>query len=154
MNNILTYEDFLKEHSDYRNVTGYGTMGGSGDQRTGPSFNKGPDSATYRLPSVIGVETDDISDPYFAQRRTQKMKRIKKNKNIERNRKDKTKYLRGLEKDTQKNKIMEQHDEIDPYGEEVWSEKEERRIKKREKRRERLEMIKHFFSNLGETMPR
>jgi len=111
------------EEADYRNVTGYGSMGGNGDQRTGPSFNRGPDAATYRLPNVVGTATDDITDPYFAARRDQKVKRIKKNPHIEKNRKKKTKYLRSLDKDTQKNKLLEINSDVDPYGEENWDEK-------------------------------
>ncbi len=118
---IKTFDEFINE-SDYRNVTGYGTMGGSGDQNTGPSFNKGPDAATYRLPSVVGVESDDISDPYFSGRRSQKRKKLRKHPAIEKNRKDKTKYLDRLEKDTQ-NKLIENKNDLDPYGEENWDEK-------------------------------
>ena len=102
----LLRESKTNEEADYRNVTGNGTMGNPSDQNAGPSFNKGPDSATYRRPSVIGVETDDIKDPYFAQRRDQKRQRVKKNQKVEKNRKDKAKYLDGLEKDSQ-NKVDE-----------------------------------------------
>ena len=108
MSNIKTYDEFINE-SDYRNVTGYGSMGGSGDQNTGPSFNKGPDAATYSLPSVVGVETDIIKDPYFSGRRGQKRRKVKKHPAIEKNRKEKTKYLDKLEKDTQ-NKLIEKID--------------------------------------------
>ena len=102
MDNIKSYDEFVNEEGDYRNVTGAGSMGGSSDQRTGPSFNKGPDAATFRLPNVIGTTTDDVSDPYFSGQREMKRKRVKKNKNIERNRKNKTKYLDSIDRDTQK----------------------------------------------------
>jgi len=104
MGNIKTYDEFINE-ADYRNVTGNGTMGGSGEQNAGPSFNKGPDAATYRLPSVIGVEGDNIDDPYFAGRREQKRKRTKKNQKLEKLRKDKSKYLKELDIETQEKKL-------------------------------------------------
>jgi hypothetical protein len=103
---IKKFLEFIKEESDYRNVTGFGSMGSGDPQNAGPSFNKGPDSAIYQRPSVIGVASDDISDPYFAVRQQQKRKRVKKNQWIEKNRKDKTKYLRNIDKDTQ-NKVLE-----------------------------------------------
>lgn len=103
MNNIKKFDEFINEESDYRNVTGTG----SGDQQnSGPSFNKGPYSATYRLPTVIGVETDEFEDPYFGQDREQRRKRIKKNPHIEKNRKDKAKYFDKMDKKTQ-NKVIE-----------------------------------------------
>lgn len=99
MNNLKTFEQFVNEEfTDYRNVTGYGSMGQSGEQNAGPSFNKGPDSATYRRPDVVGVASDDIRDPYFGARRSQKRKRARKNPHIEKNRKDKTKYLNSIDK--------------------------------------------------------
>jgi hypothetical protein len=109
----ISKEDFimcqspLNEYSDYRNVTGYGSMGHSDQQNAGPSFNKGPDSATFRRPDVIGVASDVIEDPYFAGSRRARIKKIKKNKNIENNRKKKTRYFNSLEKDTLRDKIME-----------------------------------------------
>ena len=106
----LLRDSKTNEEADYRNVTGNGTMGNPSDQNAGPSFNKGPDSATYHRPSVIGVTTDDIKDPYFAARRNQKRTRIKKNQKVEKNRKNKAKYLDDLEKDSQ-NKINESIEE-------------------------------------------
>lgn len=97
MKNIKTFEEFVKEEADYRNVTGAGSMGGTSQQNAGPSFNKGPDAATYRLPDVIGVETDYIEDPYFSKGREQRRKKVKKNKHIEKNRKDKSKYFDRLD---------------------------------------------------------
>jgi hypothetical protein len=99
MKNIKSFDEFVNEEGDYRNVTGSGS---NGEQNAGPSFNKGPDAATYSLPSVIGVASDDISDPYFAAQRERKRKRIRKNKRIEKNRRDKSKYLNKIDKDTQK----------------------------------------------------
>jgi hypothetical protein len=98
---IKNFEEFVNEESDYRNVTGNGSMGGSGEQNAGPSFNKGPYSATFRLPSIVGVASDDISDPYFADRRAQKRKRPRKNRRIEKMRKDKAKLFDELDKKTQ-----------------------------------------------------
>lgn len=89
----------FEEYTDYRNVTGYGTMGQSGDQNTGPSFNKGPDSATYNRPDVIGTEDISMEDPYFSDNRKKKLKRIRKNKHVEKTRKNKSKYLNDVDKD-------------------------------------------------------
>jgi hypothetical protein len=100
--------DDLKEEADYRNVTGYGSMGNNDPQNAGPSFNRGPDAATFCRPDVVGLVGDDIEDPYFGDRRRLKMRRIKKNKHIENNRKKKTKYFRDLDRDTLKNKTVEQ----------------------------------------------
>jgi len=100
--------DDLKEEADYRNVTGNGSMGNNDPQNAGPSFNRGPDSATFCRPDVVGLVGDDIEDPYFGDRRRLKMRRIKKNKHIESNRKKKTKYFRDLDRDTLRNKIVEQ----------------------------------------------
>lgn len=102
MKKIKTFDEYIKEHSDYRNVTGYGSMGSPDPQNAGPSFNKGPDAATYNRPEVIGVERDYIEDPYFGDRRQNNKVRIKKDKRIVKLRKDKTKYLRSLDKDTRK----------------------------------------------------
>lgn len=89
------------EEADYRNVTGNGSSGNPSDQNAGPSFNKGPYSATFRQPSVVGVESDDIEDPYFAGRRDQKKSKIKKNPKTEKYRKDKAKYFDKIDKKTQ-----------------------------------------------------
>jgi hypothetical protein len=146
MGMIIKFKDFIKEEADYRNVTGYGSMGTNDPQNAGPSFNKGPDAHTYYRPDVIGVEKDTISDPYFAAQRTQKMKRIKKNRRIEKNRKNKSKYLDKMDKKTQ-NKLIES---VDYYKE------------KKEKRKKELEKIKKilplaylspkFFDNQGNVL--
>ena len=102
---IIKFKDYIKEESDYRNVTGYGSMGNNDPQNAGPSFNKGADSATYRRPDVIGVESIDFDDPYFGQSKNQKLKKIRKNPKIEKNRKNKSKYLDDLEKNIYKNLI-------------------------------------------------
>lgn len=101
MINILNFKDFIRENSDYRNVTGNGSSGGNDPQNSGPSFNKGPMSAIYNQPTVIGVEKYNIDDPYFNQK-YKKIKKIKKNPNIEKNRKDKSKYLINLDKNIRK----------------------------------------------------
>jgi hypothetical protein len=136
----ITKEQFLafknneiNEYADYRNVTGYGSMGQGDPQNAGPSFNKGPDAATYRRPDVIGLAGDDIEDPYFGQRRKLKMKRIKKNKHIESNRKRKTKYFNEIEKDTLKNKLVENVNVAKGYE------------KKYKEKLEELEKIKQFL---------
>lgn len=105
MNNLKSFDQFVNEESDYRNVTGFGSMGGSGEQNAGPSFNKGIDSATYRRPDVIGVASDDINDPYFSQRRNQKRKRARKNPHIEKNREQKAKLFYKLDKKSIKEKL-------------------------------------------------
>lgn len=122
MNNLKTFEDFTNEESDYRNVTGYGSMGSPGEQNSGPSFNKGPDAATYNRPDVIGVETDYIEDPYFAISKEQRKKRSRKPKYIERLRRDKSKYLNKLDKNT--NILKESTDEENRINIcEMWKEK-------------------------------
>lgn len=103
MKNLKTFE----EYTDYRNVTGYGSMGISGDQNTGPSFNKGPDSATYRRPDVITMQDISMQDPYFGKDRELKKRKIRKNRYIDKLRKNKTKYLDDVDKDTQKKMIKE-----------------------------------------------
>lgn len=111
MDKLKTFE----EYTDYRNVTGYGSMGQSGDQNTGPSFNKGPDSATFNRPNVIGVETISMEDPYFTGKQN-KRKKIRKNKYVEKLRKDKTKYLQNIDKDSQK-KLVNENFKIKQIGE-------------------------------------
>ena len=106
MNNIKNFNEFVNEEADYRNVTGNGSSGSPSDQNAGPSFNKGPMSATYRLPTVVGVETDEFEDPYFGQDRGQKRKRVKKNPTIEKNRKSKAKFFDKMDKKTL-NKVIE-----------------------------------------------
>lgn len=101
---VKTFDEFVNE-SDYRNVTGAGSGGGSEPQNAGPSFNKGPMSATYRLPTVVGIESDEISDPYFGAERNQRRKKLKKNPQIEKNRKQKAKYFDDMDKKTQ-NKLI------------------------------------------------
>jgi len=100
MKNLKYFKEFITESSDYRNVTGNGSSGGNSSQNAGPSFNKGPMSAIYRLPTIVGVETEEINDPYFNKGREPKRKKIRKNKNIEKNRKQKSKYLDTI--DTEK----------------------------------------------------
>jgi len=101
---ILRFKDFIKEEADYRNVTGNGSMGNPDPQNSGPSFNKGLDSDTYGRPSVIGVQRDTIEDPYFNERE-QKRKRRKKHPHIEKNREQKSKYLKNLDVKTNKSRI-------------------------------------------------
>lgn len=102
---IKRFEEFIKEDADYRNVTGHGTMGNASDQNTGPSFNKGPYSATYRQPSIIGLETDDFNDPYFSQNSEIKRKKPRKNPKVEKNRRQKSRFFDKIDKKTQ-NKIF------------------------------------------------
>jgi len=106
MNNLRTFE----EYTDYRNVTGFGSMGQSSAQQSGPSFNKGPDSATYNRPDVIGTEVVSMEDPYFGEQRSRRKLRGRKNKYIDKLRKDKTKYLRSIDRDTLKKKANESLD--------------------------------------------
>lgn len=105
MKNIKTYKEYIYEEADYRNVTGNGTMGNPSDQNAGPSFNKGPYSATYRLPTIIGTETSDIEDPYFSYD-MKKKKRVKKNPNIVKMRINKSKYLNKIEANIQNKKTI------------------------------------------------
>jgi ribosomal protein S25 len=107
MKKILRFEDFVKEEADYRNVTGNGTMGNPDPQNSGPSFNKGPDAAIYGRPDVIGVERDTIEDPYFGQSQEQKKKRARKHPYIEKKRKEKSKYLVDIDKETLSKRVDE-----------------------------------------------
>lgn len=106
MKKVLRFNDFIKEEADYRNVTGYGSMGNPDSQNAGPSFNKGADSETYGRPTVIGVERDTIEDPYFNQGDT-KRRRVKKHPHVEKTRKNKSKYLRDVDRKTFKNRVDE-----------------------------------------------
>ena len=98
------YAPAVREEADYRNVTGYGSMGTPSDQRAGPSFNKGPMSATYRQPTVIGTESGYIEDPYFAGREENVQKK-KKNKDLVKMRKNKYRVLRKQDVDSRKKMI-------------------------------------------------
>ena len=98
------YAPIIKEEADYRNVTGYGSMGTPSDQRSGPSFNKGPMSATYRQPTIIGTESGYIEDPYFAGRE-ENIQKKKKNKNLVKMRKNKYRVLKKQDVDGRKRMI-------------------------------------------------
>jgi hypothetical protein len=113
MNNLKTFQNFVNEEADYRNVTGNGSMGSPSDQRIGPSFNKGPDAETYNRPDVIGVETDYVEDPYFAASREQRKKRSRKPKYIEKMRRDKSEYLKRIDKET--NSMREAVNEMNSF---------------------------------------
>jgi len=91
------YNKKINEFTDYRNVTGFGSMGQSGDQNTGPSFNKGPDAATFYRPDVITMQQMTMDDPYFNEKRD-KMRKIKKNRYIPKLRRKKARYLRDVDK--------------------------------------------------------
>lgn len=104
---LKKFNEYIKEESDYRNVTGFGSGGSNDPQNAGPSFNKGPMSAIYNQPSVIGTETVEIEDPYFGVSSNMKRKRVKKNKKIERYRKTMSQYLDDQDKRTQ-NKLDSQ----------------------------------------------
>ncbi len=115
MKKILKFNDFIREEADYRNVTGNGSMGSPDPQNSGPSFNKGPDSATYGRPDVIGVERDTIEDPYFGQSKEQKKKRARKHPYIEKKRKEESKYLMSVDEETLDKRVDENL--LDPTGE-------------------------------------
>ena len=102
MENLKTFE----EYTDYRNVTGFGSMGQPGDQNAGPSFNKGPNSATYNRPDVIGVEQINMEDPYFGEKR-EKSRKAKKNRYITKLRRRKAKDLKKIEDKAQKEKMVD-----------------------------------------------
>lgn len=106
MRSIKTFEEFIKEDADYRNVTGHGSMGNPDPQNAGPTFSKGMDSETYGRPTVIGVVRDTIEDPYFNQGDV-KRRRVKKHPHVEKTRKKKSKYLRNVDRKSLKNRIDE-----------------------------------------------
>lgn len=114
---IKKFDEFIKEYTDYRNVTGYGSMGQGDPQNAGPTLNMGPDAAVYQRPAVIGLAGEEIEDPYFGVRRNQKKTRVKKDPRISKLRRKKAKYFKKLNLETQE-KLIEQ--KIDPYGEEIW----------------------------------
>lgn len=105
MKNIKTFEQFVNEVTDYRNVTGYGTMGLASNQNAGPSYNVGPLSATYRQPTILSTTTDTISDQYFNGAKLDKMRKIRKNPRIVKLRKKKSKDFNDLDKVEIKSKI-------------------------------------------------
>jgi len=95
---IIGEEKYIGEGSDYRNVTGYGSMGSGDPQNAGPTYNRGMDAAMYHRPGIIGVTAEDISDKYFSGANERKRRKIKKDKKREKNRKEKTNYFNNLDK--------------------------------------------------------